>query len=321
MVRTLLIIDDSKLIRQQVHDILQDEQLFQRILQAEDGIEGFKILVESDPDIVLCDVEMPGIDGLKFLAMLQSREKLKDKPVIMLTSHKDVDTKVRGLQSGASDYITKPFEPAELVARLGVHLQLKKLQDELKSSNRLLLELSQTDPLTRLFNRRHLIDVLNTELIRSKRHKATCSIVLADIDHFKTVNDRYGHQKGDEILVCVAELITDQLRPYDIAARYGGEEFCLVLPETSLEEAVDIAERIRIKTENLQFSAESEGLKLTISFGVTCYSGNTEETLDDLISRADKALYQAKEKGRNLVVTAKESLLFSSIHYKSFNKR
>jgi len=222
----------------------------------------------------------------------------------MLTSHKDVDTKVRGLQSGASDYITKPFEPAELVARLRVHLQLKKLQDELKHSNRLLLELSQTDPLTRLYNRRHLIDVLNTELIRAKRHKANCSLVLADIDHFKTVNDRYGHQKGDEILVCVAELITDQLRPYDIAARYGGEEFCLVLPETSLEEAVEVAERIRIKTENLQFSAESEGLKLTISFGVTCYSGDLKETLDDLIFRADKALYQAKEKGRNLVTAA-----------------
>jgi len=304
MLRTLLIIDDSKLIRQQIHDILQDGQLFQRILQAKDGIEGFKLLVESDPDIILCDVEMPGIDGLKFLALLQSREELRDKPVIMLTSHKDVDTKVRGLQSGASDYITKPFEPAELVARLRVHLQLKKLQDELKHSNRLLLELSQTDPLTRLYNRRHLIDVLNTELIRAKRHKANCSLVLADIDHFKTVNDRYGHQKGDEILVCVAELITDQLRPYDIAARYGGEEFCLVLPETSLEEAVEVAERIRIKTENLQFSAESEGLKLTISFGVTCYSGDLKETLDDLISRADKALYQAKEKGRNLVTAA-----------------
>lgn len=304
MVRTLLIIDDSKAIRQQIHDILQDGELFQHILQAEDGIKGFKILVENDVDIILCDVEMPGIDGLKFLALLQSRDELRDKPVIMLTSHKDVATKVRGLQSGASDYVTKPFEPAELVARLRVHLQLKTLQDELKRSNSLLLELSQTDPLTHLFNRRHLIDVLDTELIRSQRHQTNCSLILADIDHFKRVNDRYGHQKGDEVLVCVAALLLDKMRPYDLAARYGGEEFCLVLPETTLKEAFDVAERIRSRVETLQFDSDDNALNLTMSLGVASYSEDLEETLDELISRADKALYAAKAKGRNRTVAA-----------------
>lgn len=304
MIRTLLIIDDSKAIRQQIHDILCDGELFQNILQAEDGIEGFKVLVENDVDIILCDVEMPGIDGLKFLALLQSKEELTDKPVIMLTSHKDVATKVRGLQSGASDYITKPFEPAELVARLKVHLQLKTLQDELKNSNRLLLELSQTDSLTHLFNRRHLMDVLKNELNRSQRNQTDCSLILADIDHFKKINDCFGHQKGDEILVCVAELLKDQSRPYDLAARYGGEEFCLILPETELEEALDVAERIRKKTEILKFDSASEGLNLTMSFGVASYSKETEESLDDLIFRADKALYQAKDDGRNRVHAA-----------------
>lgn len=304
MNRTLLIIDDSKAIRQQIQSILQDGELFQHTLQAENGIEGFKILIDNEVDIILCDIEMPGIDGLKFLALLQSKEDLSDKPVIMLTSHDDVATKVQGLQSGASDYITKPFEPAELVARLRVHLQLKTLQDELKRSNSLLLELSQTDPLTQLFNRRHLMHVLETELIRSRRSEKNCSLILADIDHFKSVNDRYGHQKGDEILVCVAELLKDQLRPYDLAARYGGEEFCMILPETSLEEALDVAERIRIKTENLRFDSSSEDFVLTMSFGVASYSGGTEEDLDDLISHADKALYKAKKDGRNLVLAA-----------------
>ena len=302
MTGTLLIIDDSKAIRQQIHDILKDGKLVQQILQAEDGIKGFKLLMENDVDIILCDVEMPGIDGLKFLALLQARPELQDKPVIMLTSHKDVATKVRGLQSGASDYITKPFEPTELVARLGVHLQLKTLQDELKRSNRLLLELSQTDPLTHLYNRRHLMDILKTELNRSQRSRKSCSVILADVDHFKMINDRYGHQKGDEVLVCLAELLTDQLRPYDLAARYGGEEFCLVLPETCLTEALDVAERIRFKTEKLLFNAEADQLSVTMSFGIASYSGDSEETLDSVISRADKALYRAKNKGRNRVL-------------------
>lgn len=304
MTRTLLIIDDSKAVRQQISDILQNGELFGTILQAEDGIEGFKMLVENRVDIILCDVEMPGIDGLKFLALLQTKDELKDKPVIMLTSHKDVATKVRGLQSGASDYVTKPFEPAELVARLKVHLQLKTLQDELKHSNKLLLELSQTDPLTHLFNRRHLMDVLNTEIKRCERKQISCAVILADIDHFKMINDRFGHLKGDEVLVCVSELLKDQSRPYDLAARYGGEEFCLVLPETKEAEAIEAAERIRHKIELLSFGEGVEELTLTMSFGVACYAEG--ETLDDLISRADSALYQAKREGRNRVVTAEQ---------------
>lgn len=301
MTGTLLIIDDSKAIRQQIHDIVKDGKLVQNVLQAEDGLKGFKLLVANDVDIILCDVEMPGIDGLKFLGLLQTRTELRDKPVIMLTSHTDVATKVKGLQSGASDYITKPFEPAELIARLKVHLQLKTLRDELQRSNRLLLELSRTDPLTLLFNRRHLMEVLKTELNRARRSGKSCALILADVDHFKTVNDRYGHQKGDEVLVCLAQLLSEQLRPYDSAARYGGEEFCLVLPETTLEEALDVAERIRSKTEKLQCGVAADPLALTMSFGVVCYTGEADETLDNLISRADKALYRAKHNGRNRV--------------------
>ena len=172
MARTLLIIDDSKTIRQQIQEIMQNGLLFQTILQAEDGLKGLKILVEQDVDVILCDVEMPGIDGMKFLAMLQSKEDLRDKPVIMLTSHNDIASKVKSLESGASDYITKPFENTELVARLRVHLELKALQDELKESNRLLRELAQTDPLTHLYNRRHLMNALEPALNRTRRMRS-----------------------------------------------------------------------------------------------------------------------------------------------------
>ena len=300
MKRTLLIIDDSKAILTQVNQILADGKLFDEILQAADGIEGFKLLVNNDVDIILCDIEMPGIDGLKFLAMLQSREDLKEKPVIMLTSHKDLNTKVRGLESGASDYITKPFEPTEMVARLRVHLQIKTLQDELRRSNLLLLELAQTDPLTRLCNRRHLYEKLDVEINRCIRGGNPISLVMADIDHFKKVNDQFGHQAGDEALVRVSDLLLEELRTYDLAARYGGEEFCLVLPETNLNAAIEVAERIRHKAETIKFRAPMDHEVLTMSFGVATYDGQ-EGTIDELIRLADNALYIAKNSGRNQV--------------------
>ena len=298
---TLLIIDDSKAIRSQVFQALADGVLFNKILQAADGIEGFKLLVNNNVDMILCDIEMPGIDGLKFLALLQSRDDLKDKPVIMLTSHDDVSTKVRGLESGANDYITKPFEPLELVARLRVHMQLKTLQDELRRSNLLLQELAQTDPLTRLFNRRNLYEKLEIELNRCFRGENPLSLIMADIDHFKRINDQYGHQVGDKILVRVANLLKKQLRAYDMAARYGGEEFCLVLPETGLEAALEVAERIRRNAEMMSFGPELEKDRLTISFGVAAFEGNAKGSMDELIRLADDALYDAKNSGRNQV--------------------
>lgn len=301
MNRTLLIIDDSKAIRTQVKQIFSDGKLFSKTLQAVDGIEGFKMLVNNDVDIILCDIEMPGIDGLKFLAMLKSREDLRQKPVIMLTSHGDLSTKVRGLESGASDYITKPFEPEEMVARIRVHMQIKTLQDELRRSNQLLLELAQTDPLTRLCNRRYLYEKLEVELNRCYRNGNPLSLIMADIDFFKRVNDKFGHQVGDEALTKVADLLQEQLRTYDLAARYGGEEFCLVLPETDLESACEVAERIRQRAEEMIFSGPMENYKLTMSFGVAAYDGTCDGTIDEIIRVADDALYEAKNSGRNQV--------------------
>lgn len=301
MNRTLLIIDDSKAIRTQVVQIFADGKLFAKTLQAADGIEGFKLLVNNEVDIILCDIEMPGIDGLKFLAMLQSREDLREKPVIMLTSHGDLSTKVRGLESGASDYITKPFEPEEMVARIRVHMQIKTLQDELRRSNQLLLELAQTDPLTRLCNRRHLYEKLEVELNRCFRGGNPLSLVMTDIDHFKQVNDKFGHQVGDEVLTKVADLLQEQLRTYDLASRYGGEEFCLVLPETDLEAACEVAERIRQRAEEMSFNSPMDNYKLTMSFGVAAYDGTTDGSIDEIIRVADDALYEAKNAGRNRV--------------------
>ncbi len=152
--QTLLVIDDSQVLRNQVIQFLKDASLFERHLEAENGLEGFKVLLNNKVDVVLCDLEMPGIDGLKFLAMHNAREELRDIPVIMLTGHEEPEKKIKGLDQGASDYVTKPFDAGELIARVKVQLKIKTLQDDLKEQNRQLELLSNTDTLTQLANRR-----------------------------------------------------------------------------------------------------------------------------------------------------------------------
>ncbi|ALC17224.1 response regulator receiver modulated diguanylate cyclase [Desulfuromonas soudanensis] len=305
MGHSILIIDDSALVRQQILTTLRKTTLFETYHEAADGMEGFKAALNQAFDVIVCDLEMPGMDGFKFLAMRNARGELKDVPVIMLTGREDLETKIRGLDQGASDYVTKPFDPAELMARVRVQLKIKTLQDALKKSNQLLLQLSNTDPLTSLHNRRYLMDTLDREVERSCRTDIHLSLVMVDIDHFKRVNDTYGHQVGDAVLVAVAALLQGQLRPYDTAARFGGEEFVLVLPSTELAAAGAVAERLRKLTANLSFAREgAPDLVLTISAGVAVVSPGSSVHADDLIRQADTALYRAKQDGRNRVVLA-----------------
>lgn len=308
MFDSVLIIDDSEVIRSRIIKSLEPFNLFSRYYEAEDGLEGFKKLLTSQVDLVLCDLEMPRIDGFKFLAMMKARPEFQDVPVLILTGMDDREMKVKGLGQGASDYITKPFDPEELVARVKVHLKIKHLQDDLRRSNELLLELSNTDHLTGLFNRRYLMESLDKELQRAARKNGLLSLLLLDIDHFKNVNDIYGHVQGDVVLQKVSLQLQKELRSYDIAARYGGEEFIAVLPDTSLKEALFVAERIRCSIEQLQFTGDICELRLTASLGVAefekpdCNSG-----VDAFIKLADDALYRAKSNGRNRVEFAEIS--------------
>ncbi len=301
---TLLIVDDSKSVRQQILTTLRSVDLFENYLEASNGLEGFKILLNEKIDIVLCDVEMPGIDGFKFLSMVNARKELVDIPILLLTSHDEVAKKIKGLEQGASDYVTKPFSPDELLARVKVQLKIKILQDNLKESNQRLLEMSQIDPLTGLFNRRHMMTTLEAELDRSNRISSPFALVMVDLDHFKKVNDTYGHQQGDVVLKSTSWEIQEQLRQYDSASRFGGEEFVLLLPETSLEEAVNVAERLRQAISKIQFSGSVADLKITASLGVAAIPHKKIKTTEDLIRHADIALYQAKNNGRNRVESA-----------------
>jgi two-component system cell cycle response regulator len=301
MSSSVLIIDDSVTVREQIIRTLESFSLFTRYYEAEDGLEGFKKLLSSPVDIILCDLEMPRIDGFKFLSMLKSRPDLQNVPVIILTGMNDRERKIKGLVQGASDYITKPFDHEELVARVKVHLKIKKLQDELKHSNELLMELSNTDHLTGLFNRRYMMEALDKEVHRSRRKGGTLSLVMLDIDHFKQVNDNFGHLQGDAVLQKVALQLQKELRSYDCAARYGGEEFVAILPDSSLKDSILVAERIRLAVQDTKFSEPLAKLSLTASLGVACFSQEHSPSVDAFIKQADDALYRAKDNGRNRV--------------------
>jgi two-component system, cell cycle response regulator len=301
MSSSVLIIDDSDSVRSHIAGTLMKAELFEQYREAKDGLDGFRSMVALKPDLVICDLEMPRMDGFKFLQMVNYREELKDIPIIILTGREDRDLRIRGLEQGASDYLIKPFDMGELVARVKVQLKVKALQDELKKSNERLMELSNTDPLTHLFNRRYLTKILSCELTRTKRNGEELSFIILDIDNFKKVNDSYGHQNGDKVLSAVADVIRSGRRCFDIAARYGGEEFVLVLPGTSLQGGITVADQLRGAVQTISFEPPMGNLVVTISAGVSTITATEVCDIDTLIRTADEALYRAKQNGRNRV--------------------
>lgn len=299
METNILVIEDSTALRKDLIQTLQDHSLATYYHEAGDGLEGLKMLVSIKIDLVLCDVEMPRLDGFRFLSMVRAREELRDIPVILLTGKDDINSKVWGLERGASDYITKPFEASELVARAKIHLKMKHLQDELRRANELLLEISHTDHLSGLYNRRYLMDILEREFTRTRRTGGSLSFLILDIDFFKEINDTYGHQEGDAVLARAATVFREQLRGYDTPVRFGGDEFVAVLPAASRHDAMIVAERIRNALQEIMFDGKLETVRLSASLGVAVYPSEGVASVADLIREADSALYRAKSKGRN----------------------
>jgi two-component system cell cycle response regulator len=298
---TILVADDSLVVRAVVRSGLEEEGYL--VIEAEDGTSALAQCREHRPDVVLLDVEMPGLDGYQVLAALKADVELKNVPVVFLTGRTGMEDIVAGLRGGAHDYLKKPFEPAELLARVGSAVHVKQLQDELWQRNAELSRMSRTDSLTGLYNRWHLDDVLARESNTARRHGDQLSIVLFDIDHFKHVNDTYGHPAGDLVLVEFARRMTDELRSGDIAGRWGGEEFLLVLPRTDVVGALKVAERVRIAAAATPIFATSHSIPITVSGG--CATGG-QETPAELLELADSRLYQAKTAGRNMIVAGTE---------------
>ena len=296
---TLLLIDDSEAQRDGLREVLA-EAGFVRILEARDGIEGLRRLLEQPVDLVVCDVEMPGLDGAKLVHMSRTAHGV-EVPFVMLTALEDPHRRARLFLDGARDVVTKPYHPVELVARIRHHLEVVRLQRELVQKNELLERLSSTDALTGLCSRRHVEGALRIEFMRAVRYGTPLSVILADVDHFKQVNDRHGHTAGDRVLRAVGETFRARLRTTDVAGRYGGEEFLLILPE-GVEGARAAAERWRRDLEAQRFPLEDGGsLGVTISAGVATHRPGMKDA-EALVAAADVALYEAKSRGRNRVV-------------------
>lgn len=311
--QTILVIDDEKSIRNMLESALTEEGY--SVLSAFDGIDGYEKAKKHNPDLILLDIMMPDIDGFEVMQRLKRETKTANIPVIFLTAKVDGEERVTGLEAGAVDYITKPFYLREVIARIKIHLKLKKYETELKLKNHelqnfsdLLLELNtkleemaRKDELMQIWNRRAFNEQIILTHNYSERYKRPYTVIIADLDHFKNYNDLYGHQQGDIVLQKVAEAINKSCRITDFIARYGGEEIVIILPETNLDAGFVIAERIISAVSDLKIphdNNEQFGI-VTISAGLATYSPSLAVDWNEVVKRADEALYRAKNSGRN----------------------
>jgi two-component system cell cycle response regulator len=296
---SILVAEDSLVIRAVLRRHLENEGY--SVVEASDGQAAIDRCHEAAPDAILLDIEMPGLNGHQVLAYLKSDDGLQDIPVVFLTGRTGTDDIVAGLRSGAHDYLKKPFETAELIARVGAAVRTKRLQDKLREQSAEFDRMSRTDALTGLYNRRHLQERLRQACSAALRRGHAVGVVMVDIDHFKWVNDSEGHQGGDDVLREVTRRMQGEVRDEDVIGRWGGEEFLVILPETEPGGAGVLAERVRKAIADEPFDRGDHQLAVTISAG--CAAEPIGDT-DDLIKRADAALYQAKAAGRNQVMTA-----------------
>jgi len=300
---TILVIDDSAIHRAEIRATIEASDLFDEVLEAADGLRGLKLLLGGSVDVVLCDLEMPGLDGDKLLLARGSQPGAANVPFVFLTASQDMGRRARLLEDGACDAIAKPFHPVDLIARLRLHLKVKRLQDELLVKNATLARLSTVDQLTGLRSRRYVSEVLSIEFQRARRYGTPLSILMADLDRFKEVNDRFGHPGGDVVLQGVAELLLVGLRATDVGGRYGGEELLVVMSQVPASGAKMLAERWRASVEGTAFrSPDGRAIRATLSMGIAEYAKSYSHA-DELIAAADKALYLAKQKGRNRIET------------------
>lgn len=297
---SILVVDDVSTNLQVVGEMLNLAGY--RTAYATSGAETLQQLATLTPDLILLDLRMPDLSGIQVCEQLQSKPQWREIPVIFLTASSKKENLVDAFEKGAVDYVTKPFEPVELLARVKVHLELKQTRDALQKTLVQLHQLATTDALTGVANRRLLFELGDKLLHGARRHQQPLSLLMIDIDHFKQVNDTYGHPAGDQVLQVFVRELQQILRQEDLLGRLGGEEFTAILPLTDQASAQAVAERCRQEVSAFCFPVEPNSLlNITISIGVVTLQAE-DATIACLMSRADRALYQAKRLGRNRVV-------------------
>jgi len=292
----VLIVDDDQELISALNTELTHNGFFP--LNAENGASALKILEERHERIgaVVSDWMMPEIDGLELLKKMRDNGKYQHIPFLMLSAKGHEEDVLKGLEAGANDYIRKPFNINEFSARLSNLVSNWEFQ-------KLLREQAIKDALTRLYNYRYFMDTLRYETVRAKRYGGPLSLIMFDIDHFKHVNDHYGHPAGDFILKNIGDLLRKNTRSVDIACRYGGEEFTIILPSTIVDGAEFVARRLRKLIAGHEFTRADTVLAITCSFGVGCFNPDSE-TLDAFLQKVDRALYHSKQTGRDRVTVA-----------------
>ncbi|MBI3611392.1 MAG: diguanylate cyclase [Nitrospirae bacterium] len=300
----ILLIEDDPLQAKHVRTVL--ESAGHEVVLAETGAAGFRLARTERVGLILLDVVLPDFSGQQVCQWMKRDETTASIPIIMLTAKSSIEDKVAGLQMGADDYLPKPFNEQELLARIQAGLRTKTLQDQLRGKNdqleNLLRDVEQkaiTDALTGLFNRRHFNELLDREFSRAKRFNDPLACLMLDIDNFKSINDTYGHPTGDSVLSEVATILKQTLRLIEVAARYGGEEFVLLLPKTKPREAGKPATRIIESVATHHFKGLPPDKVVTVSIGISGLPDPLIAMKENLIQCADFALYRAKRGGKN----------------------
>lgn len=298
---TVLVVDDDHDIRKILNFVLRNSGF--EVIEAVDGVDALQKYVENEIDIIISDIVMPGMNGLELCQKIKVQEPLKRVYFILLSAKGELDDKIAGLELGADEYIPKPFEPLEVLARVKTGERIIKLQNMLVHDARHFETLAFTDELTKLYNRRFFKETLNKEYAKAKRYQYHISMILIDIDHFKSFNDRYGHSTGDIVLQTIAYVLKKSVRESDVVARYGGEEFSILLPNTQIDSAIELAERLRRTVEETKVQTPYGKLSVTISLGIG-FLGKEITNIrspNDIFEQADSALLKAKEAGRNRI--------------------
>lgn len=274
------------------------------VVVVETGIEAMSKVNEADYDLLAVSLNLKNEDGLRLCSHLRSSEKTRSIPILMIANEEDMPRIAHGLEIGAHDYILRPVDRNELLARVRTQVRRKRFQQRLRSNFELSLSMALTDPLTGLYNRRYFEVHLQKLLQKNQQSKKAMAVLMMDIDHFKSINDTHGHGVGDEILKIFAHRVKDSLRSFDLVARLGGEEFVVILPDVSTEMAYFIAERLRraISDEPFACSAEGGKVSVTTSLGAVIVEASSDLSMEEILKLSDDALYDAKGTGRNATV-------------------
>jgi diguanylate cyclase (GGDEF)-like protein len=302
----ILIVDDSAVYRKLVERTLARED--RELVFAASGEEALELFAEHRPAMVITDWNMPDLSGIDLCRRI--RTEFQDSLdtmytyLIILTSNVEKENVVQGLAAGADDYLTKPFHPEELVARVDVGRRFVSMHQQIEAKNRLLEELALTDSLTGLANRRAIEDWATRQMSGAARHGFAFWVVLADLDNFKAVNDTHGHAAGDSVLKHFAGIVRRNTRRSNICGRVGGEEFMMVLTHAEREDVATVVERVRKQCEETEFLSGTAKIRVTASFGIAGFHGRSAPPFEELVKQADAALYAAKRDGRNRVAVA-----------------